>query len=652
MTSAAAKITLSYPLYACDFDPQDQNRLIVGGGGGAGRSGVGNRITILDTSSPDALEPSAEIELSRDEDNVTSLAAGQRKGKTTFLFAGVNSSPEEQKKGNNQHFRVFGADQPSSKSKNGKISELSRTALFADKDLDAYQRITRVSAPFSGYVQVGAAATGLAKQAQLAIFELAPGATAPKPRGRLSLETEANDVDVIQTSEEQYRLVYCNDYEVYMLNLSKSGGIDGEPQLVFTTPHDSATAQPRAAFRAMRFLTPNFLVAVGNMPKRTGSVVQVYRLPAAPAAASAQAGAPARISIQAKLPKHVTQSTALAAVNLHPPTAPGASAGDTQFVIAIAGADFSISLYTLEHTSVMGIEVLSKLYPLTTVRDVHPHAISGLSFSHFYPPAPTSAGLITPTTSPARSTKSAKATAATATPATPASSARGPAVLKLASISVANTAVVHTIPLKKVSPPGEKPATSTKGARRASNPIKPKQPARYVVAAPSKAPSPKAVLIVLGVGCALLAIVMQSFLEIRGFTDKPILGAVKYVPASWIHYPPKWDAYLASKGNGEARPLLQRLAAADGPVVLREGEGESGIEFAPHVVVAQGTDEASSKERESPVAWEQLPPAQRTAWKEKLKAAGHWGEEMGEAIFKGVFFSQLGGVVGDFVRGV
>ncbi|KAH8847900.1 hypothetical protein MCOR27_002507 [Pyricularia oryzae] len=662
MTSAAAKITLTYPLYACDFDPQDQDRLIVGGGGGAGRSGVGNKITILDTSSPEELETSDEIELSRDEDNVTSLAAGQRKGKSTLLFAGVNSSPEEQKKGNNQHFRIFGADLPSSKSKTGKISELSRTALFSEKDADAYQRITRVSAPFPGYMQVGAAATGLAKQAQIALFDVAPGGTVPKPRIRLNLDSEANDVDVIQVSEEQYRLVYCNDYEIYMLNISKSGASDGEPQLIFTTPHDTATGGARPIFRAMRFLTPNFLVAVCNMPKRTGVVLQAYRLPAAPSTASTEAGAPARVSIQTKLPKHVAQSTALAAVNLHPPTAPGASAGDTQFVIAVAGADFSISLFTLEHASVMGIEVLSKLYPLTTVRDVHPHAISGLSFSHFYPPVPTSAGLITSSTSPPKSTKSARSASAATTPAAPSSSARRPPVVKLASVSVANTAVVHTIPLKKLATPGsEKVATSTKGARRASNPIKPKQPPRYVVAAASKAPSPRTVFTVFGVGVLLLAIILQSFLEIRNFTDKPILGARKYAPASWVHTPPKWGAHLAAgKGSSEARPLLQRLAEADGPVVLREGAGESGIEFAPHVVVAgdaggsnqvNGEADASSfKEGGSPVAWEELPIAQRTAWKEKLKAAGHWGEEMGEAIFKGVLFSQLGGVVGDFVR--
>ena len=41
---ASTKLTLSYPLYASDFDPQNNGFLLVGGGGGESRSGVGNKI--------------------------------------------------------------------------------------------------------------------------------------------------------------------------------------------------------------------------------------------------------------------------------------------------------------------------------------------------------------------------------------------------------------------------------------------------------------------------------------------------------------------------------------------------------------------------------------------------------------------------------
>jgi hypothetical protein len=43
-TVPSAKLTLSCPLFAADFDPRNHGFLIVAGGGGEGRSGVGNKI--------------------------------------------------------------------------------------------------------------------------------------------------------------------------------------------------------------------------------------------------------------------------------------------------------------------------------------------------------------------------------------------------------------------------------------------------------------------------------------------------------------------------------------------------------------------------------------------------------------------------------
>ena len=39
-----SKITLSCPLFAAEFDPRNSDVLLVGGGGGESRSGVGNKI--------------------------------------------------------------------------------------------------------------------------------------------------------------------------------------------------------------------------------------------------------------------------------------------------------------------------------------------------------------------------------------------------------------------------------------------------------------------------------------------------------------------------------------------------------------------------------------------------------------------------------
>lgn len=40
----SAKLTLSCPLFAADFDPRNPGFLLVAGGGGESRTGVGNKI--------------------------------------------------------------------------------------------------------------------------------------------------------------------------------------------------------------------------------------------------------------------------------------------------------------------------------------------------------------------------------------------------------------------------------------------------------------------------------------------------------------------------------------------------------------------------------------------------------------------------------
>ena len=585
-TIQSASLHLSYPLYACDFDPQDANRLILGGGGGAGRSGVSNKISVLDTSHRDSLQIVSELDLSRNEDGVTSLAAGPRRRNSILVYAGVNSSPAEVAKGKNEHFRIFSVDQASKSKTTPRIAELSRSMLFSSKDADAYQRVLRISPPFADKPQIGAIATGFAKEPEIAVFDVgATSGSAPKLRGKLELAKEAVDLDIIQTGDGEWQLVYCDDYEIYRLTISKKG-VDG-PHCLFTMPHDEV---PRPAFRSLRYLTPTFLLAAANIPRSGGVVLQGFRVLKAETGGEGKA----RLAISAKLPKDVPRATGMAVRNLSPPSAPGAKYGDAQFVIAVAGQDCSVTLYKLDHQSVGEIELLANLHPITTLKAVHEAPITGLAFSHFVPPK-------TPTMRVLH--------------------------LKLASIgSMANSCVVHSLPLQRL-------VDKTSAAARRAGP--PRQP-RYVVALKSQGPSGKGLFMFLAIIVALLAIIGQSFLEVKGLSPS-IIGARSVVPVSW---------QSRSVVGGDGKPFLAehlKKLGTDEKVVLLDTGDAQGAE-------PVRVDKHNEEEHGPAFSWHALPAEQKKAWKEKLKQAGQWSEQLGEAVFKGVLFGEIGGAVGAAVR--
>lgn len=583
-----SKITLDYPLYGCDFDPQDSSRLFVGGGGGASRTGVGNKISFLDVSSREKIERAGEVSLSQNEDNVVNLVAGQRRGsKATLLYAGINSSPEDLQKEKNEHFRVFSAE-PATKSRSvlgARISELSRTALFTTKSQDTYQRLLRLTEPFPGVPQLGAVATGFAKEAQIALFDVAAGNNvAPRPRGVLDLNKEAVDLDVIQINEDTYQLIYCDDHSLYTLDVSKSSTASPklEPKCIYTMPTDDT----RPSFRCIRYLSPNFIAAVANLPRPGGIILYGFRLPKA-----GKSETPARIAVNTKLPKRAgAKATGLTVANLSPVSSPGGKQGDAQFVIAVASNDFSIHLYTLDHQVVGDIDALANLFPLRELKNVQPAMITNICFSRFVPP------------------KSATARVQ---------------YLKLASTSVSNSAVVHSIALKKTF---DRPAKIKRGGP-------PRHP-RFVVEAKSQAPSFTGLMLGFAMVALVLAVLFQGVLEIKGFS-KPVVGGHNWLPSSWHavpHSPPV-------PHSGFLTQLLEeRNIARRENIVLLDSEHPGEIN------VAQDHD-GSAK------AWHDLDPEQKKLWKERLRKSGHWAEDMGEAIFKGVLFGEIAGVVAGIVGG-
>ncbi|KAF5975276.1 hypothetical protein FCOIX_7750 [Fusarium coicis] len=588
-----SSIQLDYPIYAIDFDPEDSTRVVVGGGGGAGRSGVGNKITVLESVSQTELRTAGEINLSRDEDSVMSLAVGPHKGKTTYLYAGVNSSPDSIAKGKNEHLRILSVD-PSklrtavgAKTPDANISEVARTSLFENPDLDTYQRLLRIAG------STGAAATAMGKEPQLAIFDVA-GATA-KLRSVLKLDKEAEDLDIVQTGETEFQVAYCYKYELYLVKVSAKE--TSEPQRAYVMPDDHGE---RPAFRAIRYLSPHFLVAASNLPKRSGVVIQALRLP--------KDGQPdARLSINARIPRKIS-ATALAVANLSPPASPMNALGDTQFIIAVAGHDSSVSLYTLEHTTGGTVELLAKLWHLHTLKDVHgTDNITGVAFSHFQ---------------------------------TPKNNLRQQ-YIKLASTSLQKTVAVHSIPLAK---------HVDKSPR---NPKGPPRPVRYVTAMKSRGVSSRGLGITMAIMALIMALVAQTVLELFG-RSRPVLGAQEIFP-SWYgslrspDHPPA--AFLADE-------FLAKLAGRD---IAKTATGETLVVYEGDVPPATAGEDGQAPELKLDVhepsvhgpgkTWEELGEEQKEAWKARLKEAGAWTQTMGENVFKGILFGEIAGAVGRAVAG-
>ncbi|KAI3343956.1 hypothetical protein F4824DRAFT_28019 [Ustulina deusta] len=601
-TITSTRIQLPYPLYCCDF--ADPDRLVVAGGGGPGRNGVGNKITLLDTSDATQLSELSELELSANEDNVMSLVVvGPQKNKptATTVLAGVNSSPEDVNKGYNKHLRALTISQPGKSAKTGgvKISEVTRDALFVHKDKDTYQRILRLSPPHEGLTyspRLGAAATGLSRHPQIALFDV-PSTNSPrwKTRGRLDPRVEAMDLDVIQTGPDTYQLAYCDDHEVYTVEVSKAEV--SEPRCVYTIEPDEGE-DVKASFKSLRYLTTGFLVTVVNNPKSRGVALHGLRLPK-------NDDENARLAIRAKLPSSVSKATSLAVRNLSPVASPSDKQGEAQFVIAVAGNDSSISLYTLEHKSAFDSDILSDLAPFQVLKSVHASSITSLSISTFAPPK--------------GSTKSSSELC-----------------VKLASVSVGCSTVVHNIPIKQ----HEDKSASTKTGR-------PPKPSRYIVALKSRGESPATVITLISLVFLILLLVGQVLLEAKDIGE-PILGAKRFLPTSWTV--PLRKVPRVKEPENEQKTIENLLSDVKAhhsqQMVIKHNDlGAVGPDGLPALHV----DVHDEKTHGPATSWEDLEKEDRDLWKQRLKKSGHWMEDMGESIFKGVLFGEIGGAIGNIV---
>lgn len=619
-----------------------------------------------------------EINLSRDEDSVTSLAAAPQVGDgegSLVVLAGINSSLEEQEKNNNnQHMRSFRFEAPRKKktvipaksqdnaeaSKKdttakektveevipGKAEALSRASIFRTKGADSgdtYQRVLRLS-PWkksadtskknSQATRVGAIATGLAQSGEIVFFAITEGPTESDVIGRIRLDSneEAEDVDFASLEDDpeqtddargKYRVAYTNGADVMVGEISSSTRSNAAPDVrcVYTIPLPSSGARAaRPKFRALRFLSSTALLLLQNAPNRSGCELVILRLPKTK-------NGTATIVRRRKLPRSVQIGLGLDICPLG--TNP---AGQQQTIIAVSGSDNSIPLWTLEFGPNKGYGAIR---PYTTLRDVHPFSMTKLVFSPFTAPAHP----VTPDVLPQN--------------------------VKLASISMGNTIVVHTFPLSPF------PASS--------------RTPRYVLSLPGPAEFWEGLYFVLVLLFSLVLITgsMLAFAEIRGGTP-PVLGATQWLPPSWRnaianeYTPPapgkgSYIDYLLSPKAQETVPvanvvieesqieslkaILDRVHSAGAApidletvsphalsVILRCHDGQTAEQSVLIETLSSHRardDEAANAEKFR--TWADLNVEDQAAWKRRLTDAGRWAADEGEAVLKGVLFGEACG---------
>ncbi|KAI9687595.1 MAG: hypothetical protein M1822_002205 [Bathelium mastoideum] len=651
-----AKITLSYPVYAADFDPYGRGYLVTGGGGGEGRSGVGNRITLLDVSSRATIKKVGELELSRDEDRVSTISnLAVKEG--IVAYAGINSSESDRKNGKNEHFRSFEIKFPPRKrqrtSKGGgdgqneenesqaDVKFLAKTALFdpvQNASNEMYQRVMRLSPVVRQdrpNKRIGAIASDLAPEnEEILVFN----ATTSTPKdsdvfSRISLpkNERAMDVDINKTEESRFLVAYSTNYSVSVRELEydfvlKKGTVAGESHCVYTIPK----LDRRPKFRSLRFLTRHFILLLADLPNR-GAELLILRLH------QSEAGF---------IALRKTLSTKAVGFDVCALDA-DATTGDRQFVIAVAGSDNSIQIFTLDLDA--GKDTLSTFRKYTTLRDVHPIYITRVCFEPFHSPA----------RGPQPSTSGTSNEELTPENANPVPLNALPQYIRLASTSAANQVVVDTFPLTPTTPTSRN--------------------SRYILASPSSLSS-LTPYIVLAFALAVCSLLMQSVLEAQSALE-PGSGILRFLspgtrqniqgslgPAASLisqlnlagltaklfspnapKSPPSMHAFATPQLRHFVERASKEGSVAESPAVVvhEHAPDELSLDVHPDAAAYLASERGSQAKR-----WEELEPHQQAAWKEKLVRAGHWALDEGDTVLKGILFSEWAGFVGEMARDV
>jgi len=628
---------LGYPPWTLDFDPYNRGYLVIGGGGGEGQKEVANRLTLLDVSSRHSVERVAELATNVEEDCPVSLGVLSTKD-GLYAYVGLNSGAADRKKGINNHFRTFRVDFPAkAKSKTGKpspgnIASVSQTSLFSPSfcqsdEQGAFQRLLRLS-PAKGQTsaskRIGAIASSLSKDSEIVIFNAttaSPSNSDVIQRIRPLQNAEANDIDIIESAEGDFKVAFCTQTEVYVSSIGydfskrKRKNPQEEPKSVFSVPIPDVFQQPgRPRLRSLRFLTPEQILLLTN--RGSQSELLVLRIYAD--------GLDADVVLHKQLPKRMAAAVSLDVCRLNADVVTGAR----QIIVAIAGQSQHVELYTLDYSGPYK-DSISTFSLYSDLRAVHNMAMKKVVLEPFQPPS--LAGT-------ASSSKKKQDTVSTP----------GRLPVRLASISLSNMVVIETLSLQPLNP--RKPGS------------------RYVLSKGnnlSRAIGKYSNLTVLGFVLVISLLLLQSFLNAQTAGENPSL---QFLPQNLQNYLTSFsqradklsdssiqkveevvDQYVHSQVVGRLRDFLHvRQHSSFSP----EAENKAIIVQAPEAGSGKLSTEVHAdstellKEHAQAKKWEELSESQQQRWKQHLIDAGEWAESQGETVLKGIFFSELAGAVG------
>lgn len=588
--------------------------------------------TLLDAASRSELKTLGEIELSRDEDSVTSLG-NLASPDGLITYAGVNSSESDRLSGKNQHFRSFqikypqkGAEGEDEKELAAEISHVSKTALFKtpkeeSAKNEAYQRVVRLSRPKKSATaskRIGAIATSLSgNENEVVIFDAtkaSPGTSDIIQRIKPADGAEANDIDIFEPEDGNFDVAYCTDYGVYLSNVvfdfsnKSTVEVSKEPRTVYSLPYPDVFegSKGRPKVRSLRWLSSSHLLLLCNLPNRSGVELLILRLYGSHSAGT--------ITLRKRLPKRIK-----AAVDMDICELDADEKGARQIMIAVAAIDISISLFTVDYYG-PAKGTISKFHPMTTLRDVHPVQMTKVVFAPYHSAWPSDLD---------EQVKNLTL------------KGPGPQYVRLASTSLGNTVVVDTFSL---------------------SPVHIKKPgSRYIVHKPSvDFLSQSASLLVIGFTCLVSLLLFQS-----GYAWWYGGKGIQLMPDTILDILENLQApgQIADRQRRGAFPGTEVPAAAQVSRRLRDIIPNKDKHKSKAIVVRDTPDDSEDlstevhddhetllKEDTEAKKWEDLSHSEREKWKKKLIRAGEWAVEEGETVLKGIFFSEYAGVIGQMAR--